>query len=137
MVYFYFFADWLVDIPNASSTNRVRQTMIHVEDKIYSGSGTNRCSAFLTTKLRIRTRIQTLKRKTEKLLFRDSFSVQFMLRAVCGRKFSRQKNLRVLVIRMRQYFLYLFRNICVNVANFPPNDKKYGAQNTHAPIFFF
>ena len=96
--------------------------MIHVEDKIYSGSGTDRCSAFLTTKLRIRTRIQTLKRKTGKLLFRDSFSVQFMLRAVCGRKFSRQKNLRVLVIRMRQYFLYLFRNICVNVANFPPND---------------
>ena len=95
--------------------------MIHVEDKIYSGSGTNRCSAFLTTKLRIRTRIQTLKRKTGKLLFRDSFSVQFMLRAVCGRKFSRQK-IRVLVIRMRQYFLYLFRNICVNVANFPPND---------------
>ena len=96
--------------------------MIHVEDKIYSGSGTDRCSAFLTTKLRIRTRIQTLKRKTGKLLFRDSFSVQFMLRAVFGRKFSRQKNLRVLVIRMRQYFLYLFRNICVNVANFPPND---------------
>ena len=88
---FYFFADWLVDIPDASSTNRVRQTMIHVEDKIYSGSGTNRCSAFLTTKLRIRTRIQTLKWKTGKLLFRDSFSVQFMLRAVCGRKFSRQK----------------------------------------------
>ena len=87
---FYFFADWLVDIPDASSTNRVRQTMIHVEDKIYSGSGTDRCSAFLTTKLRIRTRIQTLKRKTGKL-FRDSFSVQFMLRAVCGRKFSRQK----------------------------------------------
>ena len=25
---FYFFADWLVDIPDASSTNRVRQTMI-------------------------------------------------------------------------------------------------------------
>ena len=44
--YFYFFADWLVDIPDASSTNRVRQTMIHVEDKIYSGSDTNRCSAF-------------------------------------------------------------------------------------------
>ena len=81
--------------------------MIHVEDKIYSGSGTNRCSAFLTTKLRIRTRIQTLKRKTGKLLFRDSFSVQFMLRAVCGRKFSRQKNL----------------------------EKNTGACNTHASIF--
>ena len=40
---FYFFAD-MVDIPDASSTNRVRQTMIHVEDKICSGSGTNRCS---------------------------------------------------------------------------------------------
>lgn len=86
-IFIFLQTDWSISL----STNRVRQTMIHVEDKIYSGSGTNRCSAFLTTKLRIRTRIQTLKRKTGKLLFRDSFSVQFMLRAVCGRKFSRQK----------------------------------------------
>ena len=34
------------------------------------------------------------------------------------------------------FFIYSVSNICSNVANFPAKRlKKYGAQNTHAPIF--
>ena len=57
----YFFADWLVNIPDTSSTNQKRQTMIQVTDEIYSGSGTKQLLRISYNK----TSIQTLKRRLE------------------------------------------------------------------------
>ena len=57
-VFFIFFADWLVNIPDASSTIQTR--LLFKEQ--------NRCSVFLTTEFRVQVKIQNAPKK---LLFRD------------------------------------------------------------------
>ena len=130
-LFFFFFADWLVNIPDALGSNQ--------QERVWSKWGQinteiqNRYSAFLWRIFPVRAKIQTPKSKNKMLVIRE----------FCGFTFSHQKpfkKIRALVIRIRHFLknAWSVSNICSNVANFPAKRlRKNTAPKIRMRQFFF
>ena len=127
IAYFHFLAERKLKISDVSSRNRTRKT-IFVKDKIYS-------------KVQDRAKEwgfiwQSRKLELQRTQFFFRNFVCYTKSCLKGFNFPAKK----LIIRMRQFFsIYSVSNIWLKWLHFPAKKlrKNTGAQNTHAPFFFF
>ena len=102
---FNFFGDWLLNIPDPSSTNQTRKAMIQLKYKIYSEVLKQMRCIFKNSISRFRAKTQTPKSETNNfyfLIFGGSTHVKGSLKEIflVQKKKTKQKEYTVLVLRI-------------------------------------